>query len=474
MLITEDNTKLAARIIGPKNAETYQAILSLKDSLNGDGVLACGVLHNIFVALQSLEGPVDQPVVDDSALIPTLAKAVASITGESPAPSNGAEGWSSPLQIQQLALEVLASMGTSLNSAPGESKPAEEEKKTKDEKEVPADEDMGDADADADADPEAGEDDGGEDGDEADEDDEMDEDEMQADMDMVTGADDDAKSSSMDDLPVLQALLSIALPELMRVASLQPSDQDVIQLQGLALSALNNIAWSLSVIDYEDSETAPILRAWRPVAADLWRRVVSPILAGDTADVDLATGLTGLAWALARVLRADAPLQPGEHRRFISLYQATRSGAAAAAASSSSSSNAATDIDDNQDPFQGLGVKCVGVLGQLALPPAAIDLNRDVGTFLVTIVAALPETPPADAVEALNQIFDIYADENAPHDREVYWKDNFQQHLDGALPKAKTMLKSIDKRTHPELRARADEAVVNLTRFVAYKRKHKP
>ena len=93
---------------------------------------------------------------------------------------------------------------------------------------------------------------------------------------------------------------------------------------------------------------------------------------------------------------------------------------------------------------------------------------------MITVLSSLPETPAAEAVEALNQLFDIYGDENLECDREVFWKDDFLKHLEDISPKAKTMAKSIDKRLHGELRSRADEAVLNLNRFTQYKKKNRP
>jgi hypothetical protein len=183
-------------------------------------------------------------------------------------------------------------------------------------------------------------------------------------------------------------------------------------------------------------------------------------LATDTADIELATHITSLAWGVARSLRGR-PNTPfaAEHRRFIALYQATKGSPA---------------VQDMEDPFQSLSVKCIGVLGQLALEPAPVDRNRDIGIFLITILAGLPETPTADAVEALNQVFDIYGDESYSYEKEVFWKNDFLKHLDEALPKVRAMVKAIDKRASSELRLRADEAVLNLNRFLTYKRKNKP
>ncbi|KAG6000357.1 hypothetical protein E4U54_001442 [Claviceps lovelessii] len=492
MILSEDNQNLAKKLV--INTECYQALLALKNEVSGDGVLACATLHNVFAALESLKGR--PPVLeaahhDDSLLIPTLAKTIAGVQpGQHGGAANGTEGgWSNPVEQQQLALETLASIGTALISANSEvsvpATAAANKKRRKRDAEAEAqakedDEDMGMDEAEVDMDDaEAGDDDDNheseqdnEDGDgEADgdgsgsEEDEMDQDAMEADMEMVTGADDADQGAHMDDMPVLKALVQLAIPQLVRIASLQPTNDDTLRLQGHALSALNNMAWSVSLVDFSDPQSAGIQEAWLPVARTLWQQVVTPILASDTADVHLATQVTGLAWALARTL-AGRPSHPDSddsehdhHRKFISLYHATRT----------------MDPQPSQDPFQRLGVKCIGVLGQLALHPCPAPLNREIASFLISLLAALPhDTPAADAVEALNQVLDIYADEEYPYDTAVFWKEDLLSHLEGILPKVKAMAKGVDKKTQPELRTRAEEVVLNLTRFVAYKKKHRP
>lgn len=444
MILTEDNGGLAKKLV--TNAACYRALSSLKNEVTGDGVLACATLHNVFAALEGLKDAPHVPEADDSLLIPTLAKTIATIQ-EGQMPANGSPGWSNPAEQQQLALETLASIGTTLNSANIDAPAPVKEKKV--EEEPKDDEDMDDADADNS---------GAEDDNEEQDDDEMDDDAMEADMEMVTGADDNQDNSNIDDIPVLKALLQSAIPELIRISALHPTDTHSLQLQSLALSALNNIAWSVSLVDFSEDQNAGIQNAWSPIGTSLWKQVITPILSSDTADVNLATQVTGLAWAVARSLRGKTPLAGDEHRKFISLYQATKS----------------MDAQDSQDPFQRLGVKCVGVLGQLAMDPCPSPLNREIGSFLLTLVAGLPDTPAADAVEALNQIFDIYGNEDFAYDAEVFWKDNFLNHLEAVLPKARTMVKSVEKKAFPELRTRADEAVMNLGRFLAYKKKNKP
>ncbi|KAK4080325.1 hypothetical protein Trihar35433_1430 [Trichoderma harzianum] len=457
MILSEDNSDLAQKLTCTGgNTVCYDALVTLKDDVGGDGILACAILHNIYAALLGLKNISPKTdVADDSDLIPTLTKAIATyIPGENVA--NGSS-WSSPSEYQQLALETLASIGTSLVSEMGgPSQPSSKKDhngagagKEDNNEDEDDDENMDEVASDAD-------DNEDEDGDD-DEDDDMNEDEMEADMDMVTGG--DHGEDNIDHLPTLKSLVQIALPELIRLATLQPSDDLSLKMQAHALSALNNITWSVSLFDLSDESNAGIKAAWTPIGRTLWQQIISPTLASDTADVDLATQITGLAWAISRILRGETPLQPNEHRKFISLYQATKGAPARL---------------DPEDPFQALGVKCVGVLGQLALHPAPTDLNREIGTFLVTLLAGLPDTPAADAVEAFNQVFDIYGNEEYPYDAEVFWKGGFLKHLDGTVSKARAMAKSVNKTAQPELRDRADEVMMNLTRFLAYKKKHKP
>ena len=235
MILCEDNEQLSDLVVNTKQHRTYGTLLSLRKTANGDGVLACGVLHNLFSSLE------DQDIAlgaDNSLLIPTLSQA---LKAYEPGQMYDGVGWANPFEYQQLALEILASIGTTLNTA--EAKPQTEEKS-----EAKDDEDM--ADADADEDVSDGEEEGGE------EEEEMDDDELEADMELVTGADRNEEDSNIDDLPILKTLIDNALPELIRIASLSPTDDTSLRMQGHALAALNNIAWSVSLIDF----TTPLSR----------------------------------------------------------------------------------------------------------------------------------------------------------------------------------------------------------------------
>ncbi|KAK6957728.1 hypothetical protein Daesc_000516 [Daldinia eschscholtzii] len=441
--LSEDNKQFAEALLADKTTKCYDQLIAFKNGNGYKAVLACGVLHNVFSALPWNDHNPGRDDACDAVLVPTLSQTLEHTQLNSEM-ANGNSS-TSPAEILQLALEILASIGTTLQETLESGN-----KKEKRENNVDADADAMDADIDEDVlEHESDE--------ENEDDEEMDQDEMEADMEMVTGADDGEDIQGIDDLPTLRELIQKAVPQLVKLVRANGGDDQTSELiRGHALTALNNISWTVSCIDFTEKSNAAILHAWTPAASMIWQQIIAPVLASNTSDVELATIVTSLAWAIARTLHGQAVLSGDEQKKFISLYHASK------------------NLSSNQeDPFQSLGVKCIGVLGQLALTEL-IALNREIGIFLLTVVKGLPETPAADAVEALNQLFDIYGDEHKTWDREVFWNDNFLQHLEEVAPKVKAMVKTIDRRKSAELRVRAEEANLNLSRFIRYKQKHKP
>src|SRR3569833_4794104 len=232
---------------------------------------------------------------------------------------------------------------------------------------------------------------------------------LDADMEVVTGTDEaHVEAVGIDDLPTLKELIRQGIPQIIRLARIQPASDAAIAVQHGAFSALNNIAWTLSCVDFADGENAGILKAWSPTARSIWSKTIRPVLASATADLNLASVVTSLAWAVTRSLGGDTPLKDDEYRKFIALYRAS------------------SDLEpEGDDPFQRLGAKCIGVLGHLARDPAPIPLFREVGIFLISLLASLPQLPAAHAVEGLNQLIDIYGDENIACVFVVFWLVGF-------------------------------------------------
>ncbi|KAK1759378.1 synchronized import protein 1 [Echria macrotheca] len=464
MTLSEDNLNLGQAIIADQETSCYDQLLLSKKTGGPRGVLACGVLHNVFSSLSWLDHSPGKDGACDAILIPTLSQALEQLSS-SGAKANG-HGTANQSGILHIALEILASIGSNLQTTL--------EKGNRSPLGAKADEEWGgieDADA---PDADAMEVDGGSEDEKDDEEKdasegESDDEDIEDDMEKVTGADEPmGEEGDIDDLPTLRELIQTAVPQLIRLTNIPITNDDDITTQAHAFSALNNIAWTLSCLEFTNDENANIYAVWAPVAKKIWTKAITPVLDADNADLNLATLVTGLAWAVARSLNGNTRTDGTQHRKFIALYQA-----AAKAGQGESNGTQGQDAEDQDDPFQGIGVKCIGVLGSLARHPAPIAVNREVGIFLMTLLGHA-ETPAAEVVEALNQVFDIYGDEEPEFDKEVFWKDGFLKHLEALLPRLKTIAKGIDKRKAQELRTKADEAILNLGRFIKYKQKHVP
>ena len=512
LTLSEDNAEFArALLAADETTATYEKLVALQKAGTGAGgggsssggggtyraVLACGILHNVFAALEWHDQNPGRDGASDAVLIPTLAQALGQARAQGPNAANGGSGrdsssTASAVDVLQLALEVLASIGTTLQESLEKGNKEEEEWEgfgDDGDDAMDADDVIGDADDDDDDEDlsEAGAPAGA-----TGEDHEMDDDAMEADMEMVTAADDypdgAGAGTGIDDLPTLRELLQAAVPQILEVARTPAPENDesaATSIRTHAFSALNNIAWTVSCIDFSEGQNAAIRRAWAPVARAVWRDAVGPVLASDTSDVGLATVVTSLAWALARTLHhSDASssssssssfLAGDEHRKFMALYQASKSLGTEQQQQQQQQPGQGQVQGQQEDPFQGLGVKCIGVLGQLARDPAPVELNREIGAFLLEVVSGTGSTTPtADAVEALNQLFDIYGDETRACDAAVFWRDGFLRRLEEAVPPFRAAAKRVDRGRAAELRQRADETLINLTRFVQYKQKHRP
>lgn len=66
---------------------------------------------------------------------------------------------------------------------------------------------------------------------------------------------------------------------------------------------------------------------------------------------------------------------------------------------------------------------------------------QEIGVFLVTLITSAPDGPAEPTVEALNALFDIYADKEYDYDEPVFIKNNFLAHLTAALPNVRKMVR---------------------------------
>ncbi|KAF8931517.1 hypothetical protein BGZ52_012403 [Haplosporangium bisporale] len=151
--------------------------------------------------------------------------------------------------------------------------------------------------------------------------------------------------------------------------------------------------------------------------------------------------IVGCLWTLARGLDAEVPLADFHIPALMGAYTSTTS--------------------------DSMRVKSIGCLGVIAKRQGAIETNKAVGEFLMNLLKNNPSTEAC--VEALNAMYDIYADKDFDYDLPVYVQGNFNQELRGMIKMVKFMVRNIDRRKSRDLRNRADEAAMNLVEFVKYK-----
>ncbi|KAF9935958.1 hypothetical protein BGZ65_002853 [Modicella reniformis] len=151
--------------------------------------------------------------------------------------------------------------------------------------------------------------------------------------------------------------------------------------------------------------------------------------------------IVGCLWTLARGLDTNVPLSDFHIPALMGAYSSTTS--------------------------DSMRVKTIGCLGVIAKRQGAIESNKVIGEFLINVLKNNP-TPDA-CTEALNAIYDVYADAEFDYDMPVFVHGNFNQALKGMIKMVRFMVRNIDRRKNKDLRNRADEALMNLVEFVKYK-----
>lgn len=239
---------------------------------------------------------------------------------------------------------------------------------------------------------------------------------------------------------LLQPVLPFALP-LPRIqengAGVLDQSMQIIHL--LAMDYLHNLAWSMVI-----SDATELQAAWTQLSPGLWEWALTNLSTFLIQDEEMADSSLSLIYGLAKFTGTILTMSHTQVNDFIKLYH--------------SSLNAEVQT------------KIVGLLGCIALQQGSIAINKSIGTFLVTVVASLPRSDPEVVIEALDAMFDIYADMAFDYDEPVFVQGNFPEHLRKALPKVRQMTKAIERRQSRELRQRAEEVIINLAAFIDYKR----
>lgn len=122
-------------------------------------------------------------------------------------------------------------------------------------------------------------------------------------------------------------------------------------------------------------------------------------------------------------------------------------------------------------------LSAVGFLGTIAQVIGSVDITRQISDFLLNLIGHFSDSnnnlkqskAQEIPIECINLIYDIFGDCNYDYDEPVFVQGNYLENLRNVEPKVKSLYKQIDKNRNGALKARAEEAWINLGRFIDYK-----
>lgn len=100
--------------------------------------------------------------------------------------------------------------------------------------------------------------------------------------------------------------------------------------------------------------------------------------------------------------------------------------------------------------------------------------NEVIGRALLSQIAPLAQGKPNPDdgelyTQVIDSIIDIYSDETRTYDA-IFVNGGYLQALEAIVPAYRKLVKAIDKRKSPDLRAQADGVAINIAEFVKYRK----
>ncbi|ODQ76976.1 hypothetical protein BABINDRAFT_163881 [Babjeviella inositovora NRRL Y-12698] len=239
-----------------------------------------------------------------------------------------------------------------------------------------------------------------------------------------------------------------------------------------SLMALNNLCWfGLSV-----SNDIPI--SWVGQTLQIWEFIAQNILnfaapqEGESKLLATKLDATNVLWAISKTLPMEILATHISLDTVNLLIQQSQSilnpvGPEPLAGGQGQTINLDLDtIQLNND----LTARIVGLLASVASSIAAGDMaiTATVMDYLVNLPALLPVVEAPIVVEALNGVYDVFGQDLDELDR-LFVERGYLAVLAGYQTKVRDMYKQLDKRRVGELKVKAEEAYLNLGRFIDYK-----
>ncbi|KAJ2917874.1 hypothetical protein MD484_g2591, partial [Candolleomyces efflorescens] len=216
-----------------------------------------------------------------------------------------------------------------------------------------------------------------------------------------------------------------------------------------ALECLNNIFLSLSVSPPEivTKDVQSGISVWNSVWSAL-QLVGTQTGSGQERRQEFWDVAVGALWGMANVWKGSFEPQDEQVRVLMQL------------------------CDSSSD--ERVRVRCVGTLECLAQYPTAIEQNKSIATYLISLLPTATTTSRAGTepmLQAVSALIDIYSDEGTPYDIN-FRQGDFVSALKASVEGVRKAIRGIDKKKEggADLRKRGDLVRENLVDFIKYRR----
>ncbi|CEP60418.1 Syo1p LALA0_S01e10440g [Lachancea lanzarotensis] len=218
------------------------------------------------------------------------------------------------------------------------------------------------------------------------------------------------------------------------------------------LIAWNNLLWLYLTLQIN------FLELPNEIWQTLWERLSANDETEDK-DLSLRLGKLGVTWALLKTVQVQE-----SQAAYLERLQCDNVDFA------SSIIAQYNDIEGlEEEEVQDLRQRCCGVLGCIAMLPGHVDLNRQIGQFLIEQMAS-GKSSPATLVDICDVLIDIYCDANFDYDEPVFVQGGFVRVLqESVVPNLKQKFKFVDKNKDAELKEKCQTTLSTLERFISYK-----
>lgn len=250
-------------------------------------------------------------------------------------------------------------------------------------------------------------------------------------------------------------ILNTVYPSCIYLLKFDRDNAQVLQVTSKLLMAFNNISWL-----FLSAATIPV--QWYPKIPELWLELE----ATNSNDLELQKTSLSIMWALTKAVGSEV-------KNTISLENVN----SLLKKCSNLTSSESNHEEDNHVIFEYL-LSAVGFLGSVAQVIDNVEITGEISEFLFFLISHYIEDKNNEKdlkaleipVEGLNLLYDVFGDAEYVYDEPVFVARNYLQRLEQLEPLFRTFYKKIDKNRSRELKLRAEEAYMNLERFIDYKK----